>query len=97
LAGAAPSPAEGHAFIRILSGSATGQLVGLTKAVTTVGKPGLAVAAITRRSAGYRVTLLPAAAQALHSNTQPLEAEAVPLQHGDVIELAGARIQFLRD
>jgi pSer/pThr/pTyr-binding forkhead associated (FHA) protein len=93
LAGAA-GVAEGAASIRILSGSATGRLVALTKAVTTVGKPGLAVVAITRRSAGYWVHIADGSGSA-SLNTQPLATDAVPLQHGDVIELAGARIQFL--
>jgi pSer/pThr/pTyr-binding forkhead associated (FHA) protein len=93
VAGAA-GVAEGAASIRILSGSATGRLVALTKAVTTVGKPGLAVVAITRRSEGYWVHIADGSGSA-SLNTQPLATDAVPLQHGDVIELAGARIQFL--
>ena len=44
-----------HAAIKVLSGAASGREVPLTKVVTTIGKPGVAVAAITRRQHGYVV------------------------------------------
>jgi predicted component of type VI protein secretion system len=47
---AAPSGVEPlSAAIKVLSGAAAGREVPLTKVVTTIGKPGVAVAAITRR------------------------------------------------
>ena len=82
------------ASIQLLSGSSAGRLVALTKPVTTVGKPGVAVAAITRRSTGYWVHLADGHGVA-SLNGQPLGAEPLPLQHGDVMVLAGSRIQFV--
>ena len=38
---------------RVLSGAAAGREVALTKVVTTIGKPGVAVASITRRHQGF--------------------------------------------
>jgi pSer/pThr/pTyr-binding forkhead associated (FHA) protein len=82
------------ASIQLLSGSSAGRLVALTKAVTTVGKPGVAVAAITHRSTGYWVHFADGLGSAF-LNGEPLGTDPQPLQHGDVLELAGARIQFL--
>src|ERR1035437_2347394 len=46
----APVPS---ASIKVLSGAAAGREVALTKVVTTIGKPGVAVAAVTRRQNGF--------------------------------------------
>jgi len=51
-----PAPHGGEPLsgsIKVLSGSAAGREVSLTKVVTTIGKPGVAVAAITRRPHGF--------------------------------------------
>ncbi|KQW58016.1 FHA domain-containing protein [Variovorax sp. Root411] len=84
----------GVPVLRVLSGANEGQDVALQKVVTTIGKPGVAVAVVTRRRMGYvaagvegRVML----------NGQQLGAEAVALQEQDVLELGGAtRMQFVR-
>jgi len=47
----AASSALGPAVIKVLSGNATGREVPLVKVVTTIGKPGVAVAAITKQPA----------------------------------------------
>src|SRR4029079_11284205 len=43
----------GPATIRVMNGAAAGREVVLTKVVTTVGKPGVQVASITKRPTGY--------------------------------------------
>ena len=43
----------GSAAIKVLNGAAAGREVMLTKVVTTVGKPGVQVASITKRPGGY--------------------------------------------
>ena len=48
-AGAAPGASVGPATIRVMNGAAAGREVVLTKVVTTVGKPGVQVASITKR------------------------------------------------
>ena len=50
----APTP-ELHGWIKVLSGAAAGREMALTKVVTTVGKPGISVAAITQRRHGFFV------------------------------------------
>jgi hypothetical protein len=101
----APSPApavsataaisSASASIRVVSGAAAGREVPLVKVVTTIGKPGVAVAAITRRPHGYVVALVEGAVKPT-VNDVPLGTEAVELHSGDFIELAGTRMQFLQ-
>ena len=85
----------GPASIRVMSGAAAGREVPLTKVVTTVGKPGVQVASITKRPTGY-VFAHVEGPQRPTVNGAPLGAEAVPLKHGDVIELAGTQMQFVQ-
>ena len=51
--GGAASDNVGPATIRVMNGAAAGREVVLTKVVTTVGKPGVQVASITKRPTGY--------------------------------------------
>jgi len=79
--------------IRVLSGAAAGRELPLTKVVTTVGKPGVAVAAITRRQQAFVVAHVEGEAHPLLNGTA-IGNEPVPLHHGDLIELAGTQMQF---
>jgi len=92
---AAPVAPVGNAAIKVMSGAAAGREVPLVKVVTTIGKPGVAVAAITRRPHGYVVALVEGATRPT-INAQPLGSEAVDLRHGDLIELAGTQMQFIQ-
>ena len=85
----------GGASIKVLSGAAAGRAVVLTKAVTTVGKAGVLVASITKRPDGYVLTHVEGA-QLPCINGVPLQGETAPLSHGDLIELDGTQVQFLR-
>ncbi|WP_076999899.1 FHA domain-containing protein [Variovorax sp. KK3] len=82
----------GVAVIRVLSGSGAGRELSLQKVVTTIGKPGVAVAAVTRRLHGYVVAPIDGGTAL---NGEPLGNEAVALQDGDVLELGGTRMQFV--
>jgi len=90
-----PAPPAGPASIKVLSGSAAGREVPLVKVVTTMGKPGVAVAAITRRPHGYVIALVEGSSRPL-VNGQPIGNEAVELHHGDALELAGIQMQFVQ-
>ena len=83
------------ASIRVLSGAAAGREMVLTKVVTTVGKPGVQVASITKRPTGYLFAHVDGASRPL-VNGQPLIGETAPLKDGDVIELAGTQMQFVQ-
>lgn len=95
LGSAAAQPPVGNAAIKVMSGAAAGREVPLVKVVTTIGKPGVAVAAITRRPHGYVVALVEGATKPT-INGNPIGSEAVNLRHGDLIELAGTQMQFIQ-
>jgi pSer/pThr/pTyr-binding forkhead associated (FHA) protein len=84
-----------HAAIKVLSGAASGREVPLTKVVTTIGKPGVAVAAITRRQTGFVVHHVEGAGNPT-LNGAPIGASPLPLKNGDLIELAGTQMQFIQ-
>lgn len=83
------------ASIKVLNGAATGRQVALTKVVTTVGKPGVQVASITKRPGGY-VFAHVEGAQRPTVNGNTLIGESLHLKNGDVIELAGTQMQFVQ-
>jgi hypothetical protein len=84
------------AAIRVLSGAAAGREVPLTKVVTTIGKPGVAVAAITRRQRGFVVHHVEGAGNPA-LNGSPIGSEPLALKNGDLIELAGTQMQFVQN
>jgi hypothetical protein len=91
LGGAAIGPAS----IKVLTGAAAGREVALTKVVTTLGKPGVQVASITKRPTGYVF----AHVEGTHRpsvNGIPLTGESIALRTGDLIELAGTQMQFIQ-
>ena len=83
------------ASIKVLNGAAVGREVQLTKVVTTVGKPGVQVASITKRPGGYVFAHVEGGARPL-VNGSPVAGEPVHLKNGDVIELAGTQMQFVQ-
>ncbi len=82
------------ASIKVLNGAASGREVPLTKVVTTVGKPGVQVASITKRPGGYVFAHVEGSSRPT-VNGVALTADSVPLSNGDVIELAGTQMQFV--
>ena len=84
-----------NASIKVLSGAASGREVPLTKVVTTIGKPGVAVAAITRRQQGFVVHHVEGAGNPT-LNGSPIKADPISLKNGDLIELAGTQMQFVQ-
>ena len=91
----AAAPAQNRAArIRVISGPASGREMPLIKVVTTLGKPGVAVAAITQRGTGYTLTLVDGDTPPT-VNGQPVTGqEPVALKHNDVISLAGTEMLF---
>jgi len=83
------------ASIKVLNGAAAGREVSLTKVVTTVGKPGVQVASITKRPGGYVIAHVEGTHRPAINGT-PLTGDSVHLKNGDVIELAGTQMQFIQ-
>ena len=93
--GASGGANVGPATIRVMNGAAAGREVVLTKVVTTVGKPGVQVASITKRPTGYVLAHVEGSARPT-VNSNPLVGETIGLKNGDVIELAGTQMQFVQ-
>lgn len=84
-----------NAAIKVMSGAAAGREVPLVKVVTTIGKPGVAVAAITKRPHGFVIAHVEGANKP-SLNGAPIGAEPVALKNGDMLELAGTQMQFVQ-
>lgn len=82
-----------EAAIQVLSGSAAGRSLDLTKNLTTIGKPGTQVAVITRRPAGFFITHVEGASFPL-LNGKELGPQATLLNDHDTIEIAGVKMEF---
>jgi pSer/pThr/pTyr-binding forkhead associated (FHA) protein len=79
--------------IQILTGPSAGKELDLVKNLTTLGKPGVQVAVITRRPQGYFITHVEGANFPI-VNGKTLDAQAHPLRDHDVVELAGVKMEF---
>jgi len=86
--------AEIYVAIKILSGTSMGKEMPLVKVVTTIGKPGEAVIAITKRPKSYVVAHVEGANRPM-LNGVSFGIDAVPLKNGDLFELAGTAMQFI--
>ena len=85
--------AENMAAVQILTGPSAGKELELTKNLTTLGKPGVQVAVITRRPHGYFITHVEGANFPV-VNGKALDAQAHQLNDHDVVELAGVKMEF---
>jgi pSer/pThr/pTyr-binding forkhead associated (FHA) protein len=85
--------AQKTGMLQLLSGANAGKELELTKPLTTLGKPGVQVAVITRRPQGYFITHVEGASFPV-VNGKALDAQAHALQDHDVIELAGVKMEF---
>ncbi|HEX7639967.1 MAG TPA: FHA domain-containing protein [Burkholderiaceae bacterium] len=92
---AAGPVALGPASIKVLNGGAAGREVVLTKVVTTVGKPGVQVASVTKRPGGYVLSHVEGARRPT-VNGQAVGEDSVALKDGDIIDLAGTQMQFVQ-
>ena len=84
------------AKLQVLSGAFAGRELELSKALTTLGRPGVQVAAITRRSDGFYIVHVEAETPDSFPlvNGTPIGAQARRLVDNDVIQLAGVKMGF---
>lgn len=90
-AGSAPCPVLVSACLTVISGHE--EDIDLGKVVTTIGRLGVAAAAVIRRQRGYVISKLDGRDEAT-LNGLPLGTETRPLRHGDRIALAGIVYAF---
>jgi len=81
------------AVVQVLTGPNAGKELELVKNLTTLGKPGLQVAVLTRRPHGYFITHVEGERFPL-VNGEALTSQAHQLNDHDVIELAGVKMEF---
>ena len=99
----APTPAAGASSgmplgrLTVLNGPIAGKELELTKALITLGKPGTQVAVISRRPQGYFLTHIESDGDGKRYptvNGEPIGPKAYQLKDGDLIELAGVKMEF---
>lgn len=90
---AAEKPVTGS--VKVLSGPANGREMALTKVVTTVGKPGVSIAAITHRGHYFSIHYIEGS-EVPSLNGAPISKEPVILKNGDHMVLAGTHMQFIQ-
>lgn len=105
-AAAPPAPAPAAAPVgsgmplgklHVLNGPIAGKELELTKALITLGKPGVQVAVISRRPHGYFLTHIEGDGKNANFpvvNGAPIGPQAYGMKSGDIIELAGIKMEF---
>ena len=94
--GTPPAPTPKPAKLQVLSGAFAGRELELTKTLTTLGRPGVQVAAITRRANGYFIVHVDADKPDHFPivNGTAIGAQPTLLRDNDVIQLAGVKMGF---
>jgi pSer/pThr/pTyr-binding forkhead associated (FHA) protein len=84
--------------LRILNGPIAGKEIELSKAIVSLGKPGIQVATISRRPQGYFLSHVEGDAHGQPHypmvNGESIGPEPRQLRNQDVIELAGIKMEF---
>ena len=82
-----------NAFVKVLTGAATGRVLQLNKRVTTLGMPDVSIASITRRGKSFVLAHVEGP-DAPTVNGTPLGNHPLTLHNGDMIGVAGNSLQF---
>ena len=90
---AAAAPKQPLGAIQLLSGGNAGKELELAKPLTTLGKPGVQVAVLTRRPQGYFITHVEGA-QRPTVNGQAIGSAPHALKDHDLVEIAGIKMEF---
>lgn len=95
------APAAGSGMplgrLRVLNGPIAGKELELSKALITLGKPGVQVAVISRRPQGYFLTHIEGDGKNNNFpivNGSAIGPQAYSLHSGDIVELAGIKMEF---
>ncbi len=89
----APDAGLPLARLQVLNGANAGRELELTKALTTLGKPGVQVAAISRRQHGYYLVHVESNNNEYPKvNGDPIGPQARLLKDGDTVEIAGTKM-----
>ena len=98
--GGTPAPAASGmplGKLQVLNGPIAGKELELTKALTALGKPGVQIAAISRKPQGYCLTHIEGDGQNNNFpvvNGTAIGPQAYTMENGDIVELAGIKMEF---
>lgn len=92
-----PEMGKNGYVVKVIQGPNKGKTIKLSRSYTTLGKPGGQVAVIARRGTSYY--MMPMGGTGDHSanpriNGEPMSAASVPLNDGDILEVAGNTMCF---
>jgi pSer/pThr/pTyr-binding forkhead associated (FHA) protein len=82
-----------HGFLQIMSGANLGKTMSLNRAMTNLGKPGVATAIIAKRNEGYYISHLEGKKSPTIGNT-PIGDKTEKLNDGDIIQIGNIKMQF---
>jgi pSer/pThr/pTyr-binding forkhead associated (FHA) protein len=87
------------AKLQVLNGQFAGRELELVKTLTTLGRPGVQVAAITRRADGYYIVHVESGRDGDYPlvNGTPIGPQAHRLKDNDVVQLAGVKMGFFSE
>lgn len=91
---ASPKKIQPGGKIEVMNRAHAGMCLALNKSLTTIGKPGEAVVAVTYAGGAYSAATIEGEVGP-SINGVLLESEPRRLHHGDIIDLAGTRMTFL--
>lgn len=95
-----PDPVSANSksgVVKVLNGPKTGEKISLNKPYTTLGSPGIQVAVIAKRGSNFFLMPMSGVGEKNNPprlNNKPIGAQSMPLKSGDVIEVAGTKLQF---
>ena len=84
------------AWLQIMNGQNLGKTISLNRAMTNLGKPGVATAVVTRRSDGYFLSHLEGKQSPLVGD-KPIGSHIYKLVDGDTIQIGNIKMQFFLD
>lgn len=87
-----PSAAPKSAWLQILTGQNLGKTLSLNRAMTNLGKPGVARAVIARRSGGFFLSHLEGPEPQVAE--RPIGDAAHELRDGDIIQIGNVKMLF---
>jgi len=89
-----PPPPPPKPSVKVLAGPQAGRDIPLTKEQTSIGRAGVQVALISQTGDSFRLKAIEGERAPL-VNGQPAIGEGVALSPGDVIEIAGSKLEFV--
>src|SRR5262252_368215 len=87
-------PPVGVASVKLLGGMHAGAFIPLFKPETTLGRPGIQVAAIAKSGNAFVLKRIEGDRPPV-VNGQPIAPDGIELAHGDVIEVVGKKLEFV--